>query len=223
MGGRRRLFLQRPPQPLDEHVVQGTTSALHAHRHPVLLQTTGLRLRPELHPLIGVEDRGPTAAQGFFQALQAEPAVERVRQPPAEHVPAVPVDHRRPIREAPLQQDVGDIGGPDLIATVDRQPSKQIRVDHVARVSRARAWARMDRFRAHPGHQPRDTLAIDVLPVVEQPGSHPSAAEERCPEVLVVDHPHQPQVRGRLAGRFGVIARRVRPSSSHWPRMLKAG
>src|SRR5256885_14633717 len=53
------LILDRPPQPFHEHVVQAPALAVHAHLHPRRLQPPRPPLRPELHPLVGVEHLGP--------------------------------------------------------------------------------------------------------------------------------------------------------------------
>ena len=35
-------------------------------------------------------------------------------------------------------------------------------------------------------HQPADPLAVDLVSVISEPGSHPSGAVERCLQVLLV-------------------------------------
>src|SRR5271165_3721184 len=89
-----------PPEPLDEHVVQRPPTTVHAHRHPRRQEPPRERLCRELHPLVGVEHLGTSRPQGLFQQLQAEPPVERVRQPPGDHIPTVPVDHRRQVHQS---------------------------------------------------------------------------------------------------------------------------
>src|SRR4029077_7017106 len=57
--------------------------------------------------------------------------------------------------------------------------------------------------------QTPDSLAVDLLSLLGQHDGHPTTAEERCPEILLVDPPPQPQVLDRLLGRLVVEARPV--------------
>ena len=50
------FVLHRPPQSLDEYVVQRATAAIHADRDLVSFQHTRKLPRRELAPLIGIED-----------------------------------------------------------------------------------------------------------------------------------------------------------------------
>ena len=65
----------------------------------------------------------------------------------------------------------------------------------------------MDRLQAHQAHQTLDSLAVDLLSLLGQHDGHPTAAEERCLEILLVDPPHQSQVLDRLRRRLVVVAR----------------
>src|SRR5512135_965719 len=80
-----------------------------AHRNPGLLQAVGVLLRRELGPTVGVEDLRPAQRQRLVEGLQAEPPFQRVRQPPREHVPAEPVDHRRQVHEAMMHRDICNV------------------------------------------------------------------------------------------------------------------
>lgn len=82
------LVLHATPQALDEHVVQPTTTTVHADRHVVRLEYARERLRRELGALVGVEDLGCSVTrQRLLERLDAERAIERVRDPPREHAP----------------------------------------------------------------------------------------------------------------------------------------
>ena len=72
------LVLHGPPQPLDEHVVQGPAAAIHTDRDPRSLQHARERSAGELRPLIGVEDLRLPLRQRRLQRADAEAAVERV-------------------------------------------------------------------------------------------------------------------------------------------------
>ena len=58
---------------------------------------------------------------GILHGLQAEVRRQRVGDPPRQHPATGPVQDRKQIHEAPRHRDVGDIGGPDMIGSRDRQ------------------------------------------------------------------------------------------------------
>ena len=82
------LVLHRPPEPLDEDVVERSATSIHGHGHPALDQSAREGIRRELCSLVGVEDLGRCLAQGSIQRLDAEVPCQRVRQPPGENVAA---------------------------------------------------------------------------------------------------------------------------------------
>ena len=52
----------------------------------------------------------------------------RVRKPPGQHSPRVPVHDRHQVDEASGQRNVGNVCAPDLVDPVDRQTAQQVRV-----------------------------------------------------------------------------------------------
>ena len=58
----------------------------------------------------------------------------------------------------------------------------------------------VDGLQAYQLHQPADPLAVDLVSVISEPGSHPSGAVERCLQVLLVYEGHQLQVLGAGLG-----------------------
>ena len=58
----------------------------------------------------------------------------------------------------------------------------------------------VDGLQAYQLHQPADPLAVDLVSVISEPGSHPSGAVERCLRVLLVYEGHQLQVLGAGLG-----------------------
>ena len=92
----------------------------------------------ELAALVGVEDlRRAIRGQGLIQRVRAEARVQRVRQPPSQHVAARPVHDRHQVEEAAPHRDVGDVGAPDMVRPLDPQIPQQIRVNPVLGVRRA--------------------------------------------------------------------------------------
>src|SRR5512135_494968 len=198
-----------PPQPLYEHVVQRPPPPVPAHRNPGLLQAVGVLLRRELGPTVGVEDLRPAQRQRLVEGLQAEPPFQRVRQPPREHVPAEPVDHRRQVHESVPHWHICDVRTPDLVDVGQYPIAEQVGVDPRLRSRRGGPRPGKDRFQAHQSHEPLDPLAIDRLPGSLQSDRHLPAAVERGLEELLVDPPHQAQVLLRLDSRWEIVARSV--------------
>jgi hypothetical protein len=54
--------------------------------------------------------------------------------------------------KATLDGDVGDVGAPDLVGPIDRQPLEQIGIDPVRRMRRAGSRRLIDRLQAHQSH-----------------------------------------------------------------------
>src|SRR5512135_756510 len=198
-----------PPQPLHEHVVQRPPPTVPAHRDPGLLQAVGVLPRRELRSLVGVEDLRPAHRQRLLERLQAEPPLQRVRQPPREHVPAVPVDHCRQVHEAMPHRHIRDVRTPNLVDAGQHPIAEQVGVDPRLRCRRGGPRPGEQRLQAHHSHEPLDPLAIDRLPGTLQTRRHPPAAVERGLEELLVDQPHQAQVFLRLGGRWEIVARSV--------------
>ncbi len=217
------LVLHRPPQPLHEHVVQAAAPTVHAHRHPGRLQPPRPRLGRELHPLVRVEHLGTAPAQRLLQHLQAERAVQRVRQPPGDHVAAVPVDRRRQVHESRGHRHIRDVRAPHLVGPLDAHVPQQIRVDPMPAPGHAQPGLGVNGLQAHEPQQPLHPLAVDHLALADQPGRHPPAAVERVGRVLPVDQPHQPQVLGRLTRRLVVQARPTKPQQLALPADAQLG
>ena len=78
-------------------------------------------------------------------------------------------------------------------------------------------------LQAHDAHQPLHPLAVDRLPLPDQPGGQLPAAVKRVGRVLLVDEPHQPQVLGRLTRRLVVQARPVQPEQLALPADAQLG
>ncbi len=126
------LVLDAPPQAFDEDVVQGPTAPVHADGDAVFLQLSREGVRSELAALVAIENlRGAVGTERLLQAVHAEAAVQRVRDPPRQHLARVPVDHGHQVDETARQTHVGDVGGPDLVRMVDLHAAQQIGIDLV--------------------------------------------------------------------------------------------
>ena len=194
------LVLDAAPQPFHEDVVHAPAPAVHAHLNALRQQHAGEGLAGELAALVGVEDLWPTLAQGLFQSRNTEVYLQGVGQPPGQHVAAVPVHDGHQVEETPSHGYVGDVGGPHLVDPVDLQPPEQVRIDLMPWVWLAGVGTPVDGLQAYQLHQPADPLAVDLVSVIAEPGSHPSGAVERCLQVLLVYEGHQLQVLGAGLG-----------------------
>src|SRR3954466_8287195 len=94
----------------------------------------------KLGTLVAVEDlRSAVKGQGFFEGLDAEDRVHRIRQPPTQHFPAVPVHDRHQVEKSPWHRDVRDLplrvaqgpGRPHLVGPIDGEAAQQVRIDLV--------------------------------------------------------------------------------------------
>ena len=96
------FIFDRPPQSLDEDVVEAAPSTVHADLYLLTLEPLDPRRRGELRSLIRVEDlRRAVSLQRLVERFDAKARVERVRQPPREHHARIPIDDRDQIDEAP--------------------------------------------------------------------------------------------------------------------------
>src|SRR6516162_477689 len=121
------LVFEASPQSLDEDVVHAPALAVHADHDPVVLQGAGEVVAGELAALVGIEDVGPAVArERRLERLDTKIGAKRVRQPPRQHRAANPGHDDHQIEKALGHRNVGDIGAPDLIDPLDRQPAEQV-------------------------------------------------------------------------------------------------
>ena len=125
-----RLVFERPPQTFDEDVVHVPASSVHRYLDLRVLENTGELEAGELAALIRIENlRLAESGQRLGQGFDTEPDIHGVRQPPGENMTRRPVHDRHQIQKAALNGDIGDVGAPDLIGTVDHEPVQKIRIN----------------------------------------------------------------------------------------------
>ena len=140
-------------------------------------------------------------AERFLQGLDAEVRRQRDRQPPAQDLPAEPVDDGGQVDETARHRDVGDVHGPDLIGRVTARFRKQIGIDLVPRRRLRRVRTAVDRGDPHPPHQRRDMTPAHLMAfAVQKPFQHP-AARERILQMQLVDPAHQCEIGVRNRAR----------------------
>ena len=123
------LLLHAAPQPLDEDVVQGTATAVHADGNAVVFQQLHIVCRGELAALVAVDDFWASVApEGFPEHCNAPLCRHRVAQAPAHHVARVHVYDGEQVHVAATHRDVADVKLPDLVAVVYAKAFQQVRV-----------------------------------------------------------------------------------------------
>ncbi len=206
------LLLDAAPQSLDDDVVDPATLAVHADLDALVFQDIHEIGAGELAALVGVEDfRRAKLLDRFFQSLDAEVGRHADRHAVRQHLAGGPVENRDQIDETPLHRDVGQLGGPDLVRSVDRQALQQVRIDRVFRMRCAGVALAVDRCDLHLAHQRAGMLAADLDSfAVEHVAQHPGAGERKL-QVQFVDPAHHGQVgrRYRLRQVIDVRARDV--------------
>ena len=82
------LVLDCAPETLHEDIVHHLAATIHANANISLLQAGGEGVGCELRALVGVEDLQFAKCQRLIQSHQTEVNIQRVREPPGDHVAA---------------------------------------------------------------------------------------------------------------------------------------
>ena len=204
------FIFDRPPQALDENIVEETAASVHRNRHASRDQPSREGLAGELTALIRVENpRRAISRKRFVERVDAKARVHRVRQSPRQNRPAGPVDDRHEIEKAMLHRNIGDVGRPNMIGLRNRHAAQQIGINLVPRGGLARAGARNQRDDSHQSHQPLHVLAIDLRAFLVEFQRHSPRAVKRQLEMQFVDAAHQREIVRRRRG-FGPVDARTR-------------
>ena len=170
-------MLDGPPEPLDKDVVLAAPTTIHADGDLVVLEGLDKVVAGKLSPLVGVENfRPPVAAQGLLEGLDTKVRLKGIGNPPGQDFAAVPVHNSHKIHEAPVHGDVGDIGRPHLIGSVDGQIPEQIGINLMFGMGTTGAWLGVYGLDTHQPHQSLDTLSIDNYPLSLKLTRHRPAA-----------------------------------------------
>lgn len=126
----------------------------------MVLELRSENIARKLAALVGIEDgRCPPAGDSLLHRIHAKLHVHGVRQPPSEHLAAVPIDHGAQVQPALVHAHVGDVHGPDLVGMGHRQIPAQVRVDLVLWVASAGARLTVQGTHTHALHQCAHTPA----------------------------------------------------------------
>ena len=125
------IVLDRPPEALDEDVVDETLDAIHTDLNRSPFEDPEKLFGGKLTSLIGVEDQWLPPVESVVERIAAEGTVQRVGQSPTEDETAVPIDDGGQVEKAISHRNVSNIGAPDLIGRDDCDIAQQVGIDLV--------------------------------------------------------------------------------------------
>ena len=121
--------------------VQQAPLTVHAYSDVPLLQHRGECLAGKLAPLVAVEYLGGSIfEQCLLECFDTEAGVKRVGQAPGEYLSGGPVHDGNQVHETFGHRNVGDVGCPYLVGTVNSESSQQIGIHRVLGMPLAGAW-----------------------------------------------------------------------------------
>jgi hypothetical protein len=91
--------------------------------------------------------------QRLFQGRDAEARIEQIGQAPGQHVAAHPVHDRDQVEKPARHWNVGDVGRPHLVDSLDAKPAQQVGIDPMLGCRPTGARALVDSRESHPLHQ----------------------------------------------------------------------
>ncbi len=148
------LALRRPPQTLDEPVVNPPPPAVHADPHTRREQRAQACLACELAALAGVRDqRRPMALQRLLKRARAESRLQGVVQLPGRNEPARPVHDRHQVQVPAPHRNAGDVRTDRLSGQDMVKPAKETGMDPATGPRLRGARPRMHRAPVHRRHQ----------------------------------------------------------------------
>ena len=80
------FVFDRAPEAFNEHVVQGSASAIHADLDAFCFQVLCVSQAGELGTLVRIEDVGASQVERVLEGVYAEIRVQRVAHPPGQHI-----------------------------------------------------------------------------------------------------------------------------------------
>ena len=193
------LLLHRPPEPLEEDVVERSATFMHGHSHAALDQAAREGSCRELGSLVSVEDLGRCPAERCVQGLDAEGPRQRVRQPPGKNVAAEEIHDGSEVEEPVLHWDGGDVARPHMVRPGNLQIPQQRGENLVPGRGPTSRSLGVLRLEPQQSHQPLGPLSVDA-----QVFAHRPRTVERPLRGELVDGSHQGQVVCRLALRHVV-------------------
>lgn len=163
------FVLERPPESLDEDILAPAALVVHAHLDGVLAHQPRNGHARELRALISVGDGRPAVArQRLLHHPDAQAAVERDGDPPAQEPAIPPIQDCCEIHEAVRHRNVRDVHGRDVIRPRDRATAQQIALGRTRAVPTAGARLRVDGGNSHTEHQRANPPLADAGQVLRR-------------------------------------------------------
>ena len=208
VGDIDQFVFDRPPEALDDNVVDGPAATVHADLNGAVFEDLEEFRGRELRSLVGVEDERLSPAESIAERIAAKGSFERVGKFPAENEAAVPVDDGRQVEEAVFHPNVSDIGAPDVIRRFDFDVAQEIRKDLVLGIALREPWLGIEGFESQNAAQALNALAVDFLSggLAKQHGEL-AAAKRWMIEMDLVEQPEQSQIGLRFLRRRVVEGR----------------
>lgn len=194
------LLLDGTEEPLDERIVGGPASSVHADPYAVFLQGIEPVRAGILAALVRVDDlRCPVPGYGGEQKLGLRLLFKAIGDLPCHDIPAVHVDDGRQVHEALGHGHIGYVYGPHLVRPGYREVPQEVR-PYVLRLSEAaKVRLRVYRLYAHLAQQPSDTLDVMDQAHIAQFVLHPDDPEGGVVQKELVHFVHKVKVRRALA------------------------
>lgn len=113
--------------------------------------------------MIGIEDLRQRHCQGRDERFYTKRGIQAVGDGPTQHKSAEPIHNRGQIHEPLPHRNDGDIGAPNLIDALNRQPLEQIGVYFMPFHGSGYIGLRIYRFQSHEPGQSADAFDIDIV------------------------------------------------------------
>ena len=123
--------------------------------------------------------------------LQHKSCVHAIREPPCQHLTAVPVHDCHQIQNPPPHWNICDIGAPNLVWPIDHDIPEQIGPYLVLRVLLAGVGLLIDRKQPHQAHQATNTVAAALVVVALHVPGHLTRPIPRRLQKLFINDLHK--------------------------------
>ena len=133
----------------------------------------------KLAALVCIEYLRLSLLQGTIQRMNAEVCIQCVRQLPADHVTAIPVNDGNQIHKPLRHRTVRDVSTPHLIGPDNINTSQKVWINLMLLVPQAGAWAWGYALYSHQPHESLYPFSVDWMTFVIEPRSYLAAAVKR--------------------------------------------
>lgn len=158
----------RRAKPLSKDFVQTPASAVHANLDASLFKRANERTTREVAALIRIgyvryaEATICHEVQRVMERLQHKAVLQTVAELPRDNVAAIPIDEGNEIDKALGGPNVCDVCAPDVVRTVSRHATQEVRIDGVPRGCLTGIWLRVDRFQPEHVHEVSNPLTTNA-------------------------------------------------------------